>query len=75
MLDVIWVFSYFSRCLRFRLLRDRVFHLRQYLGFIDVVERVYIIYGLLSHFVWFVAPFCLVCGPILLLLSSFRFVV
>jgi len=67
MLDIIWVFSYFSRCLGFRLLRDHVFRLRQYLGFIDVAERVYIIYGLLSHFVWFVVVF--------LLLSSFGFVV
>jgi hypothetical protein len=75
MLDVIWVFSYFSRCLGFRLLRDHVFRLRQYLGFIDVAERVYIIYGLLSHFVWFVVLFCLVCDHIFLLLSSLGFVV
>jgi hypothetical protein len=52
-----------------------VFRIQQYLGFIDVAEMGYIIYGLLSHFVWFVAPFCLVCGPILLLLSSFGFVI
>jgi hypothetical protein len=51
MLYVIWVFSYFSHCLGFRLLRDRVFRLQQYLSFIDVAERVHIIYGLLSHFV------------------------
>jgi endonuclease/exonuclease/phosphatase (EEP) superfamily protein YafD len=42
---------------------------------VDIAKRVYIIYDLLSHFVWFVVPFYLVCGPIFWLLSSFRFVV
>jgi hypothetical protein len=68
MLGVIWgLWILFP----FRLLRDHVFGHRQYLGLIDVAEKVYIIYCLVCGPIFHVIILFQVCGPLLFGLWSY----